>query len=52
MAASYRSTKQFVMEEVVSMGITQIHVKGKDDGMTYSILTPEDFALQYEEIPE
>ena len=52
MAQSYRSTKQYIMEEVESMGIVSIHVKGKDDGMVYAILSPEDFAQNYEVIPE
>lgn len=49
---TFRSTKQYRAEEVESMGITSIHVIGIDDNMVYAILSPEDFAQQYEVIPE
>ena len=48
----FRSKKQYRSEEVESMGIISIQVIGVDDGMVYAILSPEEFAEQYEVIPE
>lgn len=48
----YRSNKEFRTEEVESMGNVMIHVIGVNDGMTYAVMSQEDFDSQYELISE
>jgi len=52
MAIEYRSKKRFRTEPGPSMGVPIINVIGIDDNMVYAVLNEEDFARQYEIIPE